>query len=262
IHYACQDLWRGETELALAGGVNLLLTPECFVARSKAGILSPDGRCKTFDAGANGFVPGEGAGLVVLKPLRRAQEDGDRVYAVVMGTAMSHNGRTPWIQAVSARAQEALVREALERAGVRPDEVDYVEAHGAGTSTGDPVEAKALSAVFSPRPKERPLYVGSVKTNIGHLEAAGSIAHTIKVALSLHRGVIPPNLNLQTVHPDIPLEALGLAVPRALTPWPRGDVPRTAGVTSLGLGGTNAHAVLRQAPELPQVPAAPSRGAS
>jgi len=251
LHYACQDLWRGETELALAGGVNLLLTPEGYVARSQAGILSPDGRCKVFDASANGFVPGEGAGLLVLKPLQRALEDADRVYALVLSTAMSHNGRTPWIQAVSAPAQEALVREALARAGVRPDEVDYVEAHGAGTAIGDPVEARALSAVFSPRPKERPLRVGSVKTNIGHLEAAGSVAHVIKVALSIHRDVIPPSLNLQTVNPEIPLEALGLEVPSSAAPWPRRDVPRTAGVTSLGLGGTNAHAVLRQAPPAP-----------
>jgi myxalamid-type polyketide synthase MxaE and MxaD len=257
LHFACQDLWRGETDLALAGGVNLLLTPEAYVARSKAGVLSPDGRCRTFDAAASGFVPGEGAGVVVLKPLYRALEDGDRIYALVRGTAVNHNGRTPWIQAVSERSQEALLRRALERAGVHPDEVDYVELHGTGTPTGDPVEARALGTVFAGRSPERPLLVGSVKTNVGHLEAAGSIAHFIKLALSLHRGVIPASLNLESVNPEIPLEALGLEVPRRAIPWPRRGGPRTAGVTSLALGGANAHAVLQEAPPAP-APAEPA----
>ncbi|HVE81537.1 MAG TPA: type I polyketide synthase [Myxococcales bacterium] len=258
-HYACQDLWNGETELALAGGVNVLLTPSGFVARSKAGVLSPDGRCKTFDAAANGFVSGEGAGVVVLKPLARAVADGDRIYALVRGTALNHNGRTPWIQAVSPRAQEALIRAALERAGVDRDEVDYVELHGTGTTVGDPVEARALAQVFERKPPARPLLVGSVKTNLGHLASAGSIAHLIKVALSLHRATILPSINLTTVNPEIPLQDWGLEVPRKAAPWPsRGGAPRIAGVTSLALGGANAHAVLQQAPE-PEAP--PARGA-
>lgn len=256
-HYACQDLWRGEADLALAGGVNVLLTPEAYVARSKGGVLSPSGRCATFDAAADGFVPGEGAGLVVLKPLQRALSDGDRIYALVRGTAVNHNGRTPWIQAVSAPAQEELVRAALDRAGVHPDDVDYVELHGTGTSTGDPVEARALAAVFGRQPPARPLMVGSVKTNIGHLESAGSIAHVIKVALSLQRTTILPSINLTAVNPEIPLEALGLEVPRKAAPWPSRGKPRIAGVTSLALGGANAHAVLQEPPPSPAAEVAP-----
>jgi len=249
VHYACESIWSGDCAMAIAGGVNLILGPEAFISKSKAGILSPDGRCKTFDARANGIAPGEGAGIVVLKPLSRALADGDRIYASIRGTAINHNGRTNWIQAVDEPTQSALVREALARGGVRPEDVDYVELHGTGTRLGDPIEARALGAVFASS-RERPLYVGSVKTNIGHAEAASGVAHLIKTALSLHRGELFPSLHFSTPNPDIALDALKLAVPTRTMPWPKRE-RRVAGVTSLSLGGANAHAVLEGPPPRP-----------
>jgi acyl transferase domain-containing protein len=248
LHYACQSLRAGESELAIAGGVNLILAPDVYVAQTKAGILSPRGRCATFDADADGFVPGEGAGLFVLKPLSRARADGDLVYAVIRGSAANHNGHNPWIMGVDQSAQEELLRLALQQSGTAPEEVDYVELHGTGTKVGDPVEAKALGEVLG-KHRAHPCIVGSVKTNIGHLEAAGSIAHAIKVVLALHHGEIPPSLHLERLNPQIRLDELGLVVQRELGLWPVKPGPRVAGVTSLSLGGANCHAIFAEAPD-------------
>jgi myxalamid-type polyketide synthase MxaE and MxaD len=253
VHQACQALWSGEAELALAGGVNLILSADTNVAMAKARILSPDGRCKTFDARADGFVRGEGAGLVVIKPAWRARSDGDRVIALIRGTAINHNGRAEWIMAPSRTAQADAIGLACRRAGVRPNELDYVELHGTGTVRGDPVEALALGdTVGQGRPPGRLCHVGSVKTNVGHLDSAAGIAGVIKAALAIHHGQIPPSLHFRTPNPAIPLAELGLTVQEQLGEWPAtGDRPRLAGVTASSFGGANAHVVLQEPPPAP-----------
>ncbi|WP_437275958.1 SDR family NAD(P)-dependent oxidoreductase [Sorangium sp. So ce375] len=244
IHLACQSLRSGECETALVGGVSLMLAPETHVALSKFGGLAPDGRCKAFDARADGYGRGEGAAIVVLKPLVRALADGDRVYALIRGTAVNSDGASNGLTAPNPAAQEALLREACARAGVDPAEVAYVEAHGTGTALGDPIEAQAVGAVYGQgRPAERPLRIGSIKTNIGHLEGAAGIAGLVKVALSLHRRELPPSLHFQDPNPLIPFRELGLTVQTEHEAWPAG-VPLLAGVSSFGWGGTNAHAIL------------------
>jgi acyl transferase domain-containing protein/acyl carrier protein len=249
VHLACQSLWSGESTLALAGGANAMFTPEQTIAESKAGMLSPDGRCKTFDAAANGYVRGEGAGLVVLKPLAAALADGDRIHALILGTAANQDGRTPGITVPSGAAQEALMKEAFRRAGVSPGKVRYMEAHGTGTPVGDPIEARALGAVLGiDRPAGDRCIVGSVKTNIGHLEAASGVAGLIKAVLCLEHREIPPHLHLTNPNPEIPFERLGLRVPRELEPWPDEPGPALAAVNSFGFGGANAHVVLAAAP--------------
>jgi acyl transferase domain-containing protein/acyl carrier protein len=259
VHLACQSLWSGESTLALAGGANAMFTPEFTIAESKAGMLSPDGRCKTFDAAANGYVRGEGAGLVVLKPLAAALADGDRIHALILGTAANQDGRTPGITVPSGAAQEALMKEAFRRAGVSPGQVRYMEAHGTGTAVGDPIEARALGAVLGiDRPAGDRCLVGSVKTNIGHLEAASGIAGLIKAALCLKHREIPPHLHLSHPNPEIPFERLGLRVPRELEPWPDEPGPALAAVNSFGFGGANAHVVLAAAPAAAIHPTAPT----
>ena len=192
VHLACRSLWNGESNLALAGGVNLILSPAITINFTKAGVMAPDGRCKAFDARANGYVRSEGAGVVVLKPLSRALADGDPIYAVVRGSAVNQDGRSNGLMAPNPLAQEAVLREAYRRAGVSPGDVQYVEAHGTGTLLGDPIEVKALGAVLGiDRPPGRPCALGAVKTNIGHLEAAAGIAGLIKVALALKHREIP-----------------------------------------------------------------------
>ncbi|HEX2324051.1 MAG TPA: type I polyketide synthase, partial [Chloroflexota bacterium] len=258
VHLACQSLWSGESSLALAGGVNVMLRPEFTIAESKGGFLSPDGRCKAFDARANGYVRGEGAGIVVLKRLSDALRDGDPVRALIRGTAVNQDGHTNGITVPRAEAQEAVLREAYRRAGVSPSDVRYVEAHGTGTAVGDPTELKALGTVLGPgRPEGERCIVGSVKTNIGHLEAAAGVAGLIKTTLCLERGAIPPNLHFQDPNPNIPFDDLRLRVPTALEPFPGIDsqagAPVLAGVNSFGFGGTNAHVVL-QAPPAPAAP--------
>jgi pyochelin synthetase len=248
IYLACQSLWTGEASLALAGGVNLLLSPDSTIMVSKAGLLSPEGRCKTLDAHADGFVRGEGAGIIVLKALSQVQRS-DRVYALIRGIAINHNGHNEWIIAPNQTAQEVLLQEAYRKAGVNPSEVDYVELHGTGFQRGDPVEAKALGTVLGLHPKRtHPCLIGSVKTNIGHLEAASGIASIIKVALSLSQREIPPTLNLQTINPEIPLHDLHLAAPQTTLPWPNKEEVPIAGVTTLAFTGANAHAVLAAHP--------------
>lgn len=248
LHLACRSIWSDGCPLALAGGVNALLTPDSFVAFSQLGMLSPDGRCKAFDARANGFVRGEGAGMILLKPLAQAVADGDRVYAVIRATAVNQDGRTPGLTVPSEEAQQALVRQACRVAGVSPGSIQYVEAHGTGTPVGDPIEARALGqALAEGRTPRRPCVIGSVKTHIGHLEAGAGIASVIKVALAMHHRVIPANLHFERPNPAIDFEQLGLRVPVSNEPWPEEDGVRLAGINGFGYGGTNAHVVLQGA---------------
>ncbi|MFF4371362.1 type I polyketide synthase [Streptomyces sp. NPDC001594] len=252
VHLACESLRTGESNVALVGGVNLALAPESTVTAAEFGGLSPDGRCFTFDARANGFVRGEGGGVVVLKPLARALADGDRVLGVIAGSAVNNDGGGEGLTAPSREGQEDVLRRAYERAGVDPLTVQYVELHGTGTPVGDPVEAAALGAVLGAgRPAERPLLVGSVKTNIGHLEGAAGIAGLIKTLLSLGRRELPPSLHFETPNPAVPLEELRLEVVTGLRPWAEPDRPLVAGVSSFGMGGTNCHVVLEEAPREP-----------
>ena len=255
-HMACENLRSGECSLALAGGVNLNITPDSAISAERFGGLSPAGRCFTFDARANGFVRGEGGGVVVLKLLRDAVADGDDVYCVVRGSALNNDGGGPGLTVPSSAAQQDVLSLAYQRAGVDPASVQYVELHGTGTPAGDPVEAAALGSVLgTARQRTTPLRVGSVKTNIGHLEGAAGIAGLIKTVLCLQHRELPASLNFETPHPRIPLDALGLHVQRELGPWPAGDQPLTAGVSSFGMGGTNCHIVLTQSPAVPAVAA-------
>ncbi len=248
-HLACQSLRNGESTMALVGASNVMVSPEYTIIFAKAGLLAPDGRCKVFDARANGYVRGEGAGLVVLKPLSRAIADGDHVYACILGSAVNQDGRTNGLTSPSRQAQEAMLLEAYARAGVSPGEVQYVEAHGTGTELGDPIEAKALGAVLArDRRPDQPCAIGSVKSNIGHLEAAAGIAGLIKVALSLKHKEIPPSLHFQEPNPHIPFRELPLRVQQRLEPWPAVSGATLAGVSAFGFGGTNAHVVLAEAP--------------
>jgi acyl transferase domain-containing protein/acyl-CoA synthetase (AMP-forming)/AMP-acid ligase II/acyl carrier protein len=250
VDLACRSLRDGECSMALAAGVNVILSPALAINFSKARVMAPDGRCKTFDADADGYVRGEGAGVVVLKPLSRALEDNDPVYAVIRGSATNSDGRTNGLIAPSGRAQEGVVHEAFRRAGLPASAVQYIEAHGTGTAIGDAIEANALGTVLAEgRPEGSRCLVGSVKTNIGHLEAAAGIAGLIKVALSLQHRAIPASLNYTAPNPHILFESLPLDVVQTLTPWPAAS-RAVAGVSSFGFGGTNAHVVLTEAPQV------------
>lgn len=248
VHHACETLWNGQATLALAGGVNAILKPDMTIGMCKASMLSPDARCKSFDAAANGFARGEGAGIAILKPLSKAIADKDPIYAVIRGTAVNQDGRTNGLTVPNGQAQEAALRAAYEQAAVSPEQIQYVEAHGTGTAVGDPIEANALGAVLgSNRTPGNDCIIGSVKSNIGHLESAAGIAGLIKAALALKHRQIPPNLHFHTPNPKIPFEKLQLRVPQSLEPWPtNGDSPRLAGVNSFGFGGTNAHIVVQE----------------
>ncbi|MFF9587552.1 SDR family NAD(P)-dependent oxidoreductase, partial [Streptomyces achromogenes] len=249
VHMACESLRRGESTLAIAGGVNLNILPDSTMGALKFGGLSPDGRCYTFDARANGYVRGEGGGAVVLKPLSRAIADGDRVYCVVSGSAVNNDGATEGLTVPSGEGQQAALRAAYRRAGVRPGDVQYVELHGTGTRVGDPIEASALGAVLGAgRSDSDPLLVGSAKTNVGHLEGAAGIVGLLKVALSISRREIPPSLNYASPNPDIPLDALRLRVQSERGAWPHEDRRLLAGVSSFGMGGTNCHMVVTEPP--------------
>ncbi|MBE7247997.1 MAG: polyketide synthase, partial [Actinomycetospora chiangmaiensis] len=255
LHLACRSLRGGETRLALAGGVNVMCMPETSIALSKSGMLAPDGRCKTFDASADGFSRGEGCGLVVLKRLRDAEADGDRVLAVIRGSAVNQDGASSGLTAPNGPAQEAVIRAALRDAGVGPEAIGYVEAHGTGTQLGDPIELRALGAVFGGA-RERPLLLGSVKTNIGHLEAAAGIAGVIKLVLALRHGALPATLHFRQPNPHIPWAQMPVEVVGEARAWPAGDRPRMAGVSSFGFSGTNVHLVLSEAPERDRADAA------
>ncbi|WP_394832458.1 acyltransferase domain-containing protein [Pendulispora rubella] len=249
VHLACQSLLAGESELALAGGVNLIFGPDSTLAMSKFGGMAPDGRCKAFDARANGYVRGEGAGVVLLKPLQRALADGDVVHAVIRGSAVNNDGFSNGLTSPSPAAQAEMLRLAYARAGVSPGDVHYVEAHGTGTMLGDPIEAGALGEVLGRHPDRRqPLRIGSAKTNLGHLEAAAGMAGLIKTVQALKHRRLPPSLHFETPNPNIAFDALNLAVQTALTAWSpepdNADRPLLAGVSSFGFGGTNAHVVL------------------
>lgn len=241
VHLACQSLRAGESDAALAGGVNLILSPEVSLYLCELRALSHSGRCRTFDAGADGYVRGEGCGVVVLQRLRDAVAKGSRILAVIRGSAVNHDGASSGLTAPNGTAQRQVMREALRRARIEPGDVDYIEAHGTGTILGDPIEFAALADVYGQRSK--PLWIGSVKTNIGHLEPAAGIAGLIKAILSVERGVIPPHLHLRSVNPHIDLGAIPAAIPLREEAWAG---RRAAGVSAFGLSGTNAHVIVEQ----------------
>ncbi len=254
VHLACQSIWNEEATMAIAGGVNVLLSPIGNLGLTKLKALSPDGRCKAFDATADGYVRSEGAGCVVLKPLSQALADGDPIYATIRGSAVNHDGRSKGLTVPYGPSQSAVIRDALARAQVSPGEIDYIEAHGTGTKLGDPIEVMALAEVLAVgRSPDAICALGAVKSNIGHLEAAAGIAGLIKVALSLKHGKIPPSLHFQTANPYIPFEKLPLRVQETLTPWPKAAHRPKAGVSAFGFAGTNAHVVLEAAPVSPAV---------
>lgn len=251
VHLACQSLRAEECSVALAGGVNALLTPAISIVLSRAKMLSPDGACKTFDASANGYVRSEGCGVVVLKRLSSAVADNDRILAVIRGSAVNQDGRSSGITVPNAQAQQAVIRKALTVAGVPGSRIGYVEAHGTGTRLGDPIEVRALSAVLGKgRDGGSPIFLGSAKSNIGHLEAAAGVAGLIKTILTLQHGQIPPLAHLRTINPEIGATSLPVTFPTRLTDWPRTGEPRVAGVSSFGASGTNAHLVVEEAPRV------------
>ncbi|WP_394849564.1 SDR family NAD(P)-dependent oxidoreductase [Pendulispora brunnea] len=259
LHLACQSLRSGESRMALAGGVSLLLSPGTFTWLESSNALAEDGRCKTFSADADGYGRGEGCGVVVLKRLREAQADGDRVLALVRGSAINHDGASSSLTAPNGSAQQALLARALEDARCAASSVGYVEAHGTGTPLGDPIEVEALDAVYGrARDRGAPALLGSVKTNIGHLEYAAGVAGLLKAVLSLQHGRVPAHLHAERLSPHIAWDDVGLAVAREATPWPDWNTPRRAGVSSFGLSGTNAHVIVEEAP----APAAPPLSAS
>ncbi|MEM7127079.1 MAG: SDR family NAD(P)-dependent oxidoreductase [Chloroflexota bacterium] len=247
VHLASQSLRQGDCDAALAGGVSLILSPAYTINFSKARMLSPDGRCKTFDAGANGYVRGEGCGMVLLKRLSDAQADGDNILAIVRGSAINQDGHTSGLTVPNGPAQQAVIRQALADGNLLPDQVTLIEAHGTGTSLGDPVEMGALGEVFGER--DTPLYVGSVKTNMGHLEASAGIAGFIKAVLTLQHREIPPHLNFHQPSPRIDWDQLSVTIPTQLTPWTAQQ--RVAGISSFGFSGTNAHVVVEERPPQP-----------
>jgi acyl transferase domain-containing protein len=250
VHAACLSLRAGDCDLALAGGVNAILGPEMYVTMSRSRMLAPDGRCKTFDARADGFARGEGCGVIVLKRLSDAIASNDNILAVIRGSATNQDGATSGMTVPNKLAQEAVIRGALEAAGAEPVDVSYVEAHGTGTPLGDPIELRALTdALCSGRDNERPLLVGSVKTNIGHLEAASGIAGLIKVVLMLRYGTVVPHLHLERPTPHIPWAELPVRVPVERASWARSELPRLAGVSSFGASGTNVHVIIGEAPD-------------
>ena len=253
VHQAVAGLQRGEADLALACGVNAILSPVATGALTAGGMLAPDGRCKTFDASANGFVRGEGCGVLVLKRLSAAKADGDRIWGVIRGSAVNQDGASAGLTVPNGPAQERVIEEALRRARIEPSEVDYLEAHGTGTELGDPIEVRAAASVYGKgRSADRPLLMGSVKTNIGHLEAAAGIAGLIKVVLSMNFGVIPPHLNFRVPNPGLDWDRLPVRVTSKATEWPASkDRPVRAGVSSFGFSGTNAHVVVEAFRELP-----------
>jgi acyl transferase domain-containing protein/acyl carrier protein len=259
IHQACQALRLGECDLALAGGANVLLTPATMITFSHAQMLAPDGRCKTFDAAADGYVRGEGCGVIVIKRLDDAIRDGDRIRAVIRGSAINQDGASGGLTVPNGVAQQRVIADALKRADLEPRDVGYLEAHGTGTSLGDPIEAQAAGAAFGAgREPGDPLLMGSVKTNIGHLEAAAGIAGVIKVILSLENELLPQHLHFENPSPHIPWDRLAVRVVDEATAWERNGHPRIAGISSFGFAGTNAHVIVSEAPEqAARPPAAP-----
>lgn len=249
VHLACESILRGESKLALAGGALLHMTPQYTVAESKGGFLSPEGLSRTFDKKANGYVRAEGVGIVVLKKLSDALSDGDQIHGVIIGSGVNQDGRTNGITVPNPESQINLIRQVCTKAGISPGDLDYIEAHGTSTPVGDPIEANALGTILKEGRKEnRACFIGSVKTNIGHTEAAAGIAGLIKTTLSLKHKIIPPHINLETISPDLNFSSQPYDIPKEPTPWPKHEGPARAGVNSFGFGGTNAHVLLEEAP--------------
>ncbi|MYG81031.1 MAG: polyketide synthase, partial [Gemmatimonadetes bacterium] len=249
LHQAAWALRQGEADLALAGGVNAILTSGATRTFSDAGMLAMDGRCKTFDAAADGYVRGEGCGIVVLKRLADAEAAGDRICAILLGSAVNQDGASAGLTVPNGPAQERVIEEALARAGVEASSVDYLEAHGTGTELGDPVEVEAAAAVYGRgRGPERPLLIGSVKTNLGHLEAAAGVAGLIKAVLAIRSGEIPRHLHFERRNPRVDWEQLPVRVTSEGAAWPEAERPRRAAVSAFGYSGTNAHVVLEGYP--------------
>jgi acyl transferase domain-containing protein len=260
VHLACQSLRNRECGMALAGGVNLLLAPEPTIVFSKARMMSPDGRCKTFDSSANGYVRSEGCGVVILKRESDAIRNGDNILAVILGSAVNQDGRSSGLTVPNGNAQEEVLRAALANGGVQPSDVSYVEAHGTGTSLGDPIELRALGAVMGAgRDVNRPVVVGAVKTNIGHLEGAAGVAGLIKVVLALQHQEIPPNLHFRTPNPQADWQRLPVEIPTRSTSWIPINGRRVAGISSFGFSGTNAHLVVGEASSVPAITTVPDR---
>jgi acyl transferase domain-containing protein/NADPH:quinone reductase-like Zn-dependent oxidoreductase/surfactin synthase thioesterase subunit/ubiquinone/menaquinone biosynthesis C-methylase UbiE len=248
-HLACRSIRTGEATMAIVGGVSTLLLPEATIGFSQGTFLSPQGRCQSFSQSGDGYIRSEGSGTIILKPLSAAVADGDRIYAVIRGSATNSDGRTNGLPVPSEEAQSQMIVEACRDAGVDPADIGYLEAHGTGTAVGDPIEARALGkALAHGRNGHGPCVVGAVKSNLGHLESAAGIAGIIKTCLVLRNGEIPPNLHAEVPRASIPFDELGLQLARERQPWPE-DRPRLAGVNSFGFGGTNAHVVLEGPPE-------------
>ncbi|MBF0100073.1 MAG: SDR family NAD(P)-dependent oxidoreductase [Desulfobacterales bacterium] len=246
VHLACQSLRNRECNMAIAGGVGLILAPEPSINFCKAKMLSPDGRCKTFDASADGYSRGEGCGVIILKRLSDAIADKDIIHAIVRGSAVNQDGPSGGLTVPNGPSQEQVIRQALTCGGIESNWISYIEAHGTGTSLGDPIEVNSLGNVFCQEPRKSPLWIGSVKTNFGHLEAAAGIAGIIKVILSLQHKQIPPHLHFKTPNPHIAWDQFTIKIPTALTDWTSIDNRRIAGVSSFGFAGTNAHVVLEE----------------
>ena len=248
INYACESLKQGKCPLAIAGGVNILLNPDVHINFCKANMLAKDGHCKTFDAEADGYARSEGCGVIILKRLSDAIRDHDRILGVVRASDLNQDGATSGLTVPNGESQAALIRRVLEEADLEPASIDYIEAHGTGTALGDPIEFGALGDIFKGR--QEPLVIGSVKTNIGHLEAAAGIAGVIKTVLSLNHEIIPPHLHFQQVNPRISLESIPAKIPLTLTSWKHSNRPRIAGISSFGFSGTNAHIIIEEPPIL------------
>ena len=249
VHLACQSLRSQESNVALAGGVNLILAPEITISFSKYGMMSTDGRCKTFDASANGYVRGDGCGVLILKRLSDALNDGDRILALIRGSAVNQDGRSTGLTAPNGLAQRAVIRQALKNSKVHPDMVSHIEAHGTGTPIGDPIEIEALSEIYDASDNyDRPCTISSVKANIGHTEAAAGVTSIIKVVMAMNQEAVPPQIHLKQLNPNINLEGTRFVIPTELHPWTKQEEPRLAGISAFSFGGTNAHIILQEAP--------------
>lgn len=256
LHSACLGLRNGDCDMAIAGGVNAICTALGHVMLCQSQMLSPSGRCHVFDAAADGYVRGEGAGAVVLKRLSDAQRDGDNILAVIRSSAVNQDGRSSSLTAPNGPAQQEVIRKALSLAKLSPEDVDFVETHGTGTALGDPIELNALEAVYGSAPgRKDPMILGAVKSNVGHLESASGIASFIKMVLSLQNEAIPPNLNFRTWNPNTEIKREHFKIPSALMPWPRNEKPRISAISSFGFSGTNAHVIMEEAPVVEAEPA-------